>query len=307
LKVFPAAEVAAALPYGELAEALRLAFAEPVESPPRHVHETGGSDLFMLMPAWTKRWIGLKVLTLTADNPSRGLAFIQGNYLLMDRETGRFLASMDGTELTRRRTAAASALAASWLARKDASTHLVVGAGALALHFAQAHRAVRPITRTLICNRTRPKAEAAARELAKIGIAAEVMDDLEQAVRSADIISCITGSSVPLVRGKWLRPGQHLDLAGAYRPDMRETDAEAVARARVYVDTREGASHEAGDLLQAEKEGAFSMHHIVGELADLATGRVHGRETAEEITLFKSCGTAIEDLAAAAQVYLHEA
>lgn len=301
MKVFSAAEVAAALPYDKLAEALNAAFAEEVTAPPRHIHKTSPQDLFMLMPAWTKRWTGLKVLTLMADNPSRNLPFIQGNYLLMENVTGEFLASMDGTELTRRRTAAASAMASTYLSRKDSKTHLVVGAGSLALHFANAHRAVRPIARTLIFNRTKAKAEAIAAQLAN----AEAVDDLEAAVRSADIISGITSSTSPLIRGEWLQPGQHLDLAGAYRPEMRETDAEAVRRSRVYVDTLEGAGHEAGDLLQAEKEGAFAMSGIVGELADLAKGRVKGRGSEQEITLFKSCGTAIEDLAAAAQVYLH--
>lgn len=301
MKVFTAAEVAEALPYAKLAEQLNAAFAEGVTSPPRHVHKTSDKDLFMLMPAWTKRWTGLKVLTLIADNPSRNLPFIQGNYLLMDNVTGEFLASMDGTELTRRRTAAASAMASTYLSRKDAVTHLIVGAGALALHFAQAHRAVRPITRTLIYNRTVAKAQEVAANLPN----AEVVNDLEGAVHSADIISGITSSTAPLIRGAWLKPGQHLDLAGAYRPDMRETDGEAVRRSRVYVDTLEGAAHEGGDLLQAEAEGAFKMANIVGELADLATGRVKGRGSDDEITLFKSFGTAIEDLAAAAQVYLH--
>lgn len=307
MKVFSAAEVAAALPYAKLAGALNRAFAEPVVSPPRHVHQTAPDDLLMLMPAWTRRWLGLKTLTLKGGNPARGLPFIQGNYLLVDNSTGQFVASMDGTELTRRRTAAASAMAATYLARKDAATHLIIGAGSLALHFARAHASVRPIARTLVYNRTAARAEAVASELSRTGQNAAVAISLEQAVREADVISCITGSTVALVKGAWLKPGTHLDLAGAYRPDMRETDAEAVARSRVYVDTREGAGHEAGDLLQAAQEGAFDMNNIVGELADLATGRAGGRQSADEITLFKSCGTAIEDLAAAAEVYLHHA
>ncbi len=307
MKVFSAAEVAAALPYGKLVETLDKAFAEEVVSPPRHIHETAPGDLFMLMPAWSKQWMGLKTLTIKSENPARGLPFIQGNYLLADNSTGAFVASMDGTELTRRRTAAASALAATYLARKDASTHLIVGAGSLALHFARAHASVRPITRTLVFNRTPAKAEAVAKELTSSGRNASVAASLEQAVREADIITCITSSTVAMVKGEWLKPGAHLDLAGAYRPDMREVDGKAVALSRVYVDTREGAGHEAGDLLQAAQEGAFDMNSIVGELADLATGRVQGRKTASEITLFKSCGTAIEDLAAAAQVYLHHA
>jgi ornithine cyclodeaminase len=261
----------------------------------------------MMMPAWSRRWTGLKTITIKPDNGQQDLPTVQGNYLLIDNATGSAVAIMDGTELTRRRTAAASALAATYLARKDASTHLIVGAGALALHFARAHASVRPIAKTLVFNRTQAKAEAVAKELSSSGRNASVATALEQAVREADIITCITSSTVALVKGEWLKPGTHLDLAGAYRPDMREVDGKAVAMSRVYVDTREGAGHEAGDLLQAAQEGAFDMNSIVGELADLATGRVQGRKTASEITLFKSCGTAIEDLAAAAQVYLHHA
>lgn len=307
MKVFSAAEVAAALPYGRLVEALKRAFAEQVTSPPRHVHATAANDLLMLMPAWTNRWMGIKTLTLKGANPARGLPFIQGNYLLVENDTGEFVASMDGTELTRRRTAAASAMAASYLAREDAATHLIIGAGSLALHFARAHRAVRPINRTLVANRTAEKAHSVIASLQDEGIEAEFAGSISEAVRQADIVTCITASTAPLVRAADLRPGMHLDLAGAYSPAMRESDGKAVALSRVYVDTREGAGHEAGDLLQAEQEGHFRMADVVGELADLASGRVQGRQHADEITLFKSCGTAIEDLAAAAEVHLHYA
>ncbi len=139
--------------------------------------------------------------------------------------------------------------------------------------------------------------------LRKEGIAASAVTDLESAVRSADIISCVTTSTAPIVKGAWLKPGAHVDLAGAFKPSMRETDGDVVAGARVYVDTRDGALAEAGDLLQARDEGKFDFANIQGDLFDLCRGKVQGRITASEITLFKSCGTAIEDLATAIMVY----
>jgi ornithine cyclodeaminase/alanine dehydrogenase-like protein (mu-crystallin family) len=133
---------------------------------------------------------------------------------------------------------------------------------------------------------------------------AQVCDDLETGVRAADIVTCITSSTTALVKGAWLKPGTHVDLAGAYKPAMRETDADTVARSRVFVDTREGAEAEAGDLLQARNEGRFDFKDVQGDLAQLCKGSVKGRKSPDEVTLFKSCGTAIEDLAAAAMVYL---
>jgi ornithine cyclodeaminase/alanine dehydrogenase-like protein (mu-crystallin family) len=148
-----------------------------------------------------------------------------------------------------------------------------------------------------------PKAEALAAELAAEGFAAAAVTDLESAVRSADIVTCVTTSTAPIVRGQWLKPGAHVDLAGAFKPSMRETDGEVVARSRVFVDTREGALAEAGDLLQARDEGKFDFANLAGDLFELTRGSVEGRRTASEITLFKSSGTAIEDLATAIMVY----
>ncbi len=210
---------------------------------------------------------------------------------------------MDGTELTRRRTAAASALAADYLARKDASTMLMVGTGALGAHFVRAHAAMRPIKTVLLYNRSPDKAKGLKADLAKDGFDVGVVTELEQAMGAADIISCATTSTEPILRGKWLKPGTHVDLVGAFKPQMRETDGEVIARARVYVDTREGAEAEAGDLLQAAHEGKFRMESIAGDLFGLCRGETAGRRNSEEITLFKSCGTAIEDLAAATLVY----
>ena len=303
MKIISAEALAQAAPYRDIVEALRQGFREDIATPVRHHHETSPVSTLLLMPAWSKAFTGLKTVVVKTDNPAKGLPTITASYLLIDNETGATVAILDGTELTRRRTAAASALAADYLARKEARTMVMVGAGALGAHFIRAHRAVRPIERVSIYNRSPEKAEALAQEIAADGIAAQAVSDLEAAVRDADIVSCATTSTVPIVRGAWLRPGTHVDLVGAFKPGMRETDGEAVARARVYVDTREGALAEAGDLLQARDEGKFRMEDIAGDLFDLCRGTVSGRQDEREITLFKSAGTAIEDLVAAAMVY----
>ena len=304
MKVISAAELAKVAPYGAIVEALRDGFKADIATPVRHHHETSPVSTLLLMPAWSREWTGLKTVVVKSDNAAKNLPTVQASYLLIKNETGETVAIMDGTELTRRRTAAASALAADYLARPDASTFVLVGAGALGGHFVRAHAAVRPIKRVYIYNRSPEKAATLAAELKIDGFDASAVSDLEAAVRQADIVSCVTTSTTPIVRGEWLKPGAHVDLAGAFRPTMRETDGDVVARSRVYVDTKEGALSEAGDLLQARDEGKFNFANVQGDLFDLCRGTVKGRKTPGEITLFKSCGTALEDLATAIMVYL---
>lgn len=304
MKFFSAADVARLAPYDGLVEALREGFRSRVTVPLRHHHQTSDTSTLLLMPAWTDKWLGLKTLTLNAANPARGLPTVIASYLLIDNDTGVPAAIMDGTELTGRRTACASALAADYLARADASSLLLIGAGSLAPHFARAMAAVRPIRTIRIYNRTRTKAEALAAALAADGFDAAATDDLAGACGEADIISCITSGHALVLHGAWLKPGTHVDLVGAYRPDMREADAEVVARADCWVDVHETAAHEAGDLLQAAAEGRYDMGAIRGDLSQLVTGAVAGRSAAEQITLFKSCGAALEDLAASVMVHL---
>jgi len=303
VKWLDSAAVARLAPHGELVEALRGGFREAIETPVRHHHETVPGTMLLLMPAWSKQWTGLKTVTVKPDNVEQGIPSIQGTYLLIDNRTGAPVALMDGGEITRRRTAAASALAADYLARKDASTLALFGAGALAKHFVAAHSAVRPIRRVRVVNRSAGKAEALVADLKAMGLDAATAS-AEEAAREADIITCATNSTAPLFKGTWLKPGAHMDLVGAYRPAMREADADAVAKASVFVDTYEGCKVEAGDLIQAEAEGRFSFSAVKGDLAQLCKGEVKGRSTDTEITLFKSCGTALEDLAAAIMVHL---
>jgi alanine dehydrogenase len=303
VKLLSAADVARLGAYRDIVEALREGFRAPIETPVRHHHEISPVSTLLLMPAWSQQWAGLKTVVVKTDNPAKGLPTVQASYLLIDQAAGATVAMMDGTEITRRRTAAASALAADYLARPDADTMTVVGAGALALHFVAAHAAVRPIKRVFVYNRTPSRSETLAAELAQHGFEAHAVTDLAPAVRQSAIVSCVTSSTVPILEGAWLQPGTHVDLAGAFKPSMRETDAETVARAAVYVDTRKGALAEAGDLLQARDEGRFDFASIRGDLFELCRGTVTGRKSADEITLFKSAGTAIEDLATAIMLY----
>jgi alanine dehydrogenase len=303
VKILTQADVARLGAYKDIVEALRQGFRAEIATPVRHHHDITNVSTLLLMPAWSKDWAGLKTVVFKSDNAALGLPTIQASYLLIEQKTGETVAMMDGGEITRRRTAAASALAADYLARKDAATMTLVGAGALAPHFALAHAAVRPVTRVFIYTRTLSKGEALAAELARHGLEARLVTDLEAAVRQSDIVTCVTTSTAPIVKGAWLKPGAHVDLAGAFKPTMRETDAEVVARSSVYVDTREGALAEAGDLLQARDEGKFDFADLKGDLFDLCRGTVPGRVSDNEITLFKSAGTAIEDLATAVMLY----
>ena len=297
------------LTYPALIDALREAFRGEITVPVRHHHvmpQPGKEATLLLMPAWTEsgeRFVGTKIVSVFPDNATRGKPSIYGTYMLMSGETGEPLAVLDGRVLTAWRTGCASALAASYLAREDAEHLVMVGAGALAPHLVQAHAAVRPIKRVTVWNRTRGNAVKLAFALAVTGIETEVTGDLEGAVREADIVSCATLSTTPLIEGKWLKKGTHVDLVGAYSPKMREADDEVIRKARVYVDTRAGALKEAGDIVQPMKKGILKKENVRGDLFELARGKAKGRTSDSQITLFKSVGTAIEDLAAAMLVW----
>ncbi|HEX5452611.1 MAG TPA: ornithine cyclodeaminase family protein [Stellaceae bacterium] len=299
-------EVHRLLDYPSLVKALREMFRDGCEVPPRHHHvipaapPTAGPGTLLLMPAWQPgRALGVKAVTVFPDNARRrAMPAVHGTYLLLDPATGMPAALIDGTALTARRTAAASALAAAFLAREDSAVHLVVGTGALAPHLAAAHRAVRPIGRTLVWGRDPAKAAALAARLSEQGIPSAPASDLAAAVAAADIVTCATLARTPLIRGAWLKPGTHLDLVGGFTPEMREADDEAVRRARVYVDT-EMAIREAGDIVRPLRSGALARERIAGDLFSLVRGACRGRQEVGEITLFKSVGSALEDLAAA--------
>jgi ornithine cyclodeaminase len=296
--------VHAALEWRALVNALREAFRTGANAPVRSSHAvTPDGDRLLLMPAWDASSLGVKIVTVFPRNPARGLASVSALYLLMDVSTGHPLALIDGEALTLRRTAAASALASLYLSRPDSRTLLVVGPGRLAPYMAAAHCAVRPIERVLVWGRAPARAGALARELRDQGVPAEPCADLGAGLAQADVVTCATTSREPVLRGALVKPGTHVDLVGAFTAEMRESDDELVARASVFVDTVAGALKEAGDLVQAIAAGGIARDHVKAELADLCQGRRAGRRSAEEVTLFKSVGTALEDLCAARLVY----
>jgi alanine dehydrogenase len=312
-----AAQVAARLGRLPLIDALERAFRSDFHAPHREHYRVGGGsgegegrsggsaggggggeNILLVMPAWRAGGcIGVKLVTVFPGNSALGHPSVHGTYSLFDGATGIPLAALDGTELTRRRTAAASSLAARYLARPDASRLLMVGTGALAPHVIESHAAARPIKSVRIWGRRPQQAAALARELSGRGYDIEATVDLESAVRWADIVSCATLAATPLVEGRWLRPGQHIDLIGAFTPAMREADDATLSRSSIYIDTQ-AALTESGELVQAVAAGTITAANICGELSDLVRGR-GGRRSPDEITLFKSVGSAIEDLAAA--------
>jgi alanine dehydrogenase len=310
MRIVTADDINRVLRYDALIEALAQAFRSGITAPDKIAHfipqPSGGEAKVMLMPAWTnsgERFIGCKLVNLFPDNARRNKPAVLGSYVLMSGDTGETLAVMDGAALTAWRTACASALAARYLAREDASHLVMVGSGALAPHLIRAHRTVRPITRVTLWNRTRSHAISTAFALSAAGIETAIADDLEEAVREADIVSCATLSPVPLVRGAWLKKGAHVDLVGAFSLKTREADDAVVRRSRVYVDSRATAPKGSGDIAIPLKKKIITQKGIQGDLFELCRGKRKGRRRANEITLFKSTGLALEDLAAAVMVW----
>ncbi len=310
MRVIDAAAIDRSLDFPRLIEALAQAFRHGLETPVRHhhhIHRPDADATLLLMPAWTKAeaapaYLGTKIVTVFPGNAKRSLPSVAGLYLLMDGATGMPLAALDGARLTLWRTAAASALAARSMARAEASRLLMVGAGALAPFLIRAHMSVRPIREVAIWSRTPASAEALAGQLAAEGLPVRASADLEGEARRADIVSCATLSTSPLIQGDWLAPGAHLDLVGAFNLSMRESDDAALQRARVVVDTP-AALNEGGDVAVAIKAGTYEAEQVLGDLRALVSGDILVRRGDQDVTLFKSVGTALEDLAAAILVW----
>jgi alanine dehydrogenase len=305
MRSIDAATVHAALPYGKLIPHLRAAFRAGGEVPVRsHYHisdpDGGAGGTLLLMPAWQPgRHIGIKAVSVYPDNAKLGLASVIGAYLLLDARTGVPKAVIDGVALTLRRTGCASALAADYLARSDAQHLLMIGAGSLAPHLIRAHCAVRRYKRIEIWNRNPARAEEVAEKLGDLNASIAVIEDVESAIRAADTISCATLSRQPLIQGEWLKPGTHVDLVGGFTPEMREADDATIKRGALYVDSRAGALKEAGDLTAPIKAGLITADDVRGDLFDLCRNDKPARRDDKEITVFKSVGLALEDLAAA--------
>ncbi|MDV3130171.1 ornithine cyclodeaminase family protein [Mycobacterium sp. 21AC1] len=298
-----AADVAERLPFDRLVPALRSAFVSGAEVPTRHHHDVGAAGTLLLMPCWVDGgFLGVKVAGVFPGNRDHGMPSLHSTYLLCDATTGEQLAVLDGAELTRRRTIATAALAADYLARPNAQTLLVVGSGAVASLAAHAYSAIRPVEDVLVWNVRPAGAEALAAAMRDDGFDARAVTDLATAAAEADIISCATLATTPLLHGAWLRPGVHVDLVGSFRPDMREADDELVGTGSLFIDTMD-AIEESGDLTQSLRDGALSAEDIRATLTGLCRGEHAGRRDAAEITVFKSVGTALTDLAAATVVY----
>ncbi|MBU0522780.1 MAG: ornithine cyclodeaminase family protein [Gammaproteobacteria bacterium] len=308
MRVLTNTQTAAQLPFDILIQTLEDFFKEGCEVPLRHNHAISGntasdSGILLLMPAWQPgKRLGVKTVSIFPNNSARGLPGLHSVFILYDAATGAPLAILDGDVITSRRTAAASALAAKWLSRPDSSTLLVVGAGRVGSLLPEAYRSVRPIERVLVWNRLSESADTLVGNLREQGIDAHAVNSLEDAAQEADIITCATLSTAPLIQGKWLKPGVHLDLIGGFTPAMRESDDECMRKGTVFLDTTE-ALLKAGDILAPIESGAFNEQRVAATLEQLCRGQHPGRTSRDEITVFKAVGTALEDLAAASLAY----
>ncbi|AUI61181.1 ornithine cyclodeaminase family protein [Amycolatopsis sp. BJA-103] len=300
-----AEETAAALPFGALIPALREGLARGATTPPRHHHQidkTAGSTL-LLMPSWRSGGLlGVKLVNVFPENSARGRPALSSAYVLASANTGEHLGVIDGNELTRRRTVATAALASSYLARPDSRVHLVVGAGHIGSLAAEAHATVLGIRTVLVHDQRREAAAALVTRLRESDVDAHVADDLDTAIPRADVISCATLATSPIIRGELLTPGTHLDLVGSFRQDMREADDTCLTRGTLYIDS-EIALDESGDLTQPLLDGIITRDAVAATLPQLCRREALGRRDDHQITVFKAVGTALADLAAAALVH----
>ena len=308
MKIISAAEVHSALSYPALIDALQQAYAGKFTMPPRQVflldEASGTHDAFAVLPSWNAEFIGVKAFTYFpgATAPYKSL---YSQIMLFDREHGEPLALVDGTTVTFWRTAGISGLATRLLAREDASTMLLLGTGNLAPYMIRANASVRALKKVMIWGRTAAKAEklaaAMANEFPEIQFSA--ITDREAACAEADIVVAVTGSGEPVVLGDWIKPGTHTDFIGNHHATKRECDTALITKAKVYADSRVNAFKEAGEILVPISEGVFTREGIVAELTEMCAGTAPLRESADEITLFKSIGMAMSDLVGAGLAY----
>lgn len=306
MRVIDGPTLAALTPYPALVEALARGLAKPVESPARtHLDPTGAGDALLLMPAWrppgvaSGGLIGVKLVTVYPGNGARNLPAVAATYTAFAQETGEVLAVLDGTELTVRRTAAAAALGARWLARPQSRRLLVVGTGALSRPLARAHFAALPgLAECRVWGRVAAKAARAAEMLAAEGIPARPAGALAGEVAAADVIVTATTATEPLIAAGWVRPGAHLGLVGAFTPAMAEVDPALLGRAELWADDRDAVLAKGGEVVQAIARRIIGAEAVRGDLASLARGPRPARD-AEAITVFKSVGFAALDLVAA--------
>lgn len=296
--------------FSKLIQCLREAFTNSdIKVPMRHHHDfpnpgVGADSTLLLMPAWNPgKEAGVKMVTVSPENGRFGLPSIQGVYIYLDATKGTIKAILEAKSLTVKRTAAASALASSYLSKKDASSLLMIGTGALSINLIKAHAAVRPIKRVYVWGRNFERAKAICDQLHNEHFTIQPIKTIEEKIAEVDIVSCATLSKTPLVLGKYLKEGQHVDLVGAYKKDMREADDETILKGSVFIDTYQGGLKESGDIVIPLQTGILKEQDIKADLFELCTNKKQGRTHAKEITVYKSVGHALEDLAAATYYY----
>ncbi|WP_295948189.1 ornithine cyclodeaminase family protein [uncultured Bartonella sp.] len=300
-------ETADALPFKELIDALDKGFATGCAKPERQHLKLGKQEnnppIMLLMPAWTNsetghQFLGVKIVNVFPDNRLKNLPGLTSTYILYDGDTGEELAIFDGNTLTARRTAATSALAARYLSSPQSEKLAIIGAGEVAQLLADAFSAVRSIKKISIWNRTKKSAEKLGKQLEDAGFSVTIADTAEEAVNEADIISAATLSNEPVIQKNWVKKGAHVDLIGAFTPQMREADDDLVRHAKLYIDTAE-ALEEAGDLCIPIGNGTIKKGDILATLSDLALSKEPPERGNDDITLFKAVGSALADLYAA--------
>ncbi|PWK18272.1 bifunctional Delta(1)-pyrroline-2-carboxylate/Delta(1)-piperideine-2-carboxylate reductase [Xanthomarina spongicola] len=296
--------------FSELIQELNQSFSNSnVIVPLRHHHDfpnpkVDSDSTLLLMPAWNPSKIaGVKIVTVSPENSQFDLPSIQGTYIYFDALKGSVKAIIEAKSLTVKRTAAASALASSYLSRKDSKSMLMIGTGALSINLIKAHVSVRPIENVYLWGRNINKAEAIAAELKNEKFNVYPIQSIEEKISEVDIVSCATLSKTPLVLGAYLKPGQHIDLVGAYRPTMREADDDTIKKTSVFIDTYQGGLKESGDIFIPLQSGVLKEKDIKADLFELCSNQKSGRKNNEEITLFKSVGHSLEDLTAATYYY----
>lgn len=296
--------------FSELIQELKLGFSiNKTIIPMRHHHDFPNPDVnadstLLLMPAWNpSKDAGVKIVTVSPKNGQFNLPSIQGTYIYFDAKKGTIKAILEAKSLTVKRTAAASALAASYLSRKDSNSMLMIGTGALSTNLIKAYASIRPIKKVFVWGRNFEKAQAISTALKNESFSIQPIKTIEEKISEVDIVSCATLSKTPLVLGKYLKAGQHIDLVGAYKKDMREADDETITQASVFVDTFQGGLKESGDIVIPIKNGILKEDAIKADLFQLCSNKHNGRTSKKELTVFKSVGHALEDLVAAGYFY----
>ncbi|MFG6175989.1 ornithine cyclodeaminase family protein [Halomonas sp. THAF12] len=306
MRIYASEETREALPFSRLIPVLESMFKHGCTTPRRHIHDIGTPETpltTLIMPAWSDvGFMGIKTVNIAPNNASKSLPGLFSTYTLYNRDTGEPVAQVDGNEITSRRTAAASALAAKFLASPSSSRLTLLGAGRVGSLIPYAYREVLPIEEVAVWDINPVASERLVMQLNQDGFKARAVEDLQMAVSWADAITCATLSTQPLVKGAWLSPGSHLDLIGSFTPSMREADTDAVVANALFIDTEE-ALEKSGDLTQPIHSGALSPDAVIGTLEDLCLRRCPTRSSQQECTVFKAVGTALEDLAAAILVH----